>query len=94
MEEKALQIIETIDENGNKVNLKLYDMVIVDDQEYALLLPEDADEEADDAEFVLMRLRQDGDEYVFETIDDEDEFDLVSQAIIDDSDAPSGDELE
>ena len=32
-----------------------------------------------------MRLKTEGDEYVFEVIEDDDEFDLVSQAIIDDS---------
>lgn len=85
MNENEPQIITTIDEDGNEINLKLCDIVIVDDQEYALLLPEDADEDEEDEEIVLMRLRHENDEYVFETIDDDDEFDLVAQAIIDDS---------
>ena len=77
------QIIETIDENGNKVSLKLVDMVVVDDMEYALLAQADADENDEEAEIVLMRLKKEGEEYIFETIEDDDEFDLVAQAIAD-----------
>ena len=69
------QIIETVDENGNVVKFELFDIVEVDEQEYALLLPIE-EEEGD--EFVLMRLTKDGDEYLFETIDDDEEFDKVA----------------
>ena len=33
------QIIETVDENGNVIKFELFDIVEVDEQEYALLLP-------------------------------------------------------
>lgn len=69
------QIIETVDENGNVVKFELFDIVEVDEQEYALLLPIE-EEEGD--EVVLMRLTKDGDEYLFETIDDDEEFDKVA----------------
>ena len=62
------QIIETIDENGNVIKFELFDIVEVDEQEYALLLPVE-EEEGD--EVVLMRLSKDGEEYLFETIDDD-----------------------
>jgi len=52
------QIIETVDENGNVVKFELFDVVEVDEKEYALLLP--VDEESD--EVVLMRITNDGDE--------------------------------
>ncbi len=70
------QIIETIDENGNVIKFELFDIVEVDEQEYALLLP--VDEEEESSEVVLMRLSKDGDEYLFETIDDDDEFEKVA----------------
>lgn len=88
-ENEEPQIIKTIDEDGKEVSLKLIDIVTVDDQEYALLADaqelenEDSEEES---EIVLMRLKKESDEYIFETIEDDDEFDLVAQAIIDDSD--------
>ena len=69
------QIIETIDENGNLIKFELFDIVEVDEKEYALLLPVD-EEEGD--EVVLMRLSKDGDDYLFETIDDDDEFEKVA----------------
>ena len=55
------QIIETIDENGNVIKFELFDIVEVDEQEYALLLP--VDEEEESSEVVLMRLSKEGDEY-------------------------------
>lgn len=70
------QIIETIDENGNVIKFELFDIVEVDEQEYALLLP--VDEEEESGEVVLMRLSKEGEEYLFETIDDDDEFEKVA----------------
>ena len=70
------QIIETIDENGNLIKFELFDIVEVDEKEYALLLPVDEEEEGD--EVVLMRLSKDGDDYLFETIDDDAEFEKVA----------------
>ncbi len=69
------QIIKTVDENGNEVNFELFDIVEVDEQEYALLLPVE-EEEGD--EVVLMKLTKDGEEYLFETIDDDEEFEKVA----------------
>ena len=70
------QIIETVDENGNVIKFELYDIVEVDEQEYALLLPVEDEEESD--EVVLMRLTKDGEDYLFETIDDDAEFEKVA----------------
>ncbi|GBF22974.1 hypothetical protein tpqmel_0378 [Candidatus Gastranaerophilus sp. (ex Termes propinquus)] len=74
-------VIKTIDEDGNEVSLKLVDIVTVDDSEYALLARENQVVE-DDSEVVLMRLIKEGEEYIFETIDNDEEFELVSQAIL------------
>ena len=83
-EEKEFEIIKTIDDDGNEVELKLVEIVTVDDIDYALLLPSDADIDKDEeCDVVLMRLKQEGNEYSFEVIEDQDEFDLVSQAILD-----------
>ena len=72
------ELIETVDAEGNVIKFELYDIVEVDEQEYALLLP--ADEDADD-ELVLMRLTKDGDDYMFESIDDDDEFNKVAEYV-------------
>jgi uncharacterized protein YrzB (UPF0473 family) len=73
-------IIETVDENGNVIKFELFDIVEFEGKDYALLLPSE-EEEDDEVDMVLMRLTKDGDEYSFETIDDEDEFERVSEYI-------------
>ena len=81
MENEENQLIETVDENGNVITFELYDIVEVDEQEYALLLPTDVEEDSDEAELVIMRLTKDGEDYIFETIDDDDEFNRVAEYI-------------
>lgn len=73
-------IIETFDDEGNKVTFELIDIVTVDDIEYALLLPKGEDA-MEDGELLVMRLKKDGEEFVFETIEDDEEFDKVAQYI-------------
>ena len=80
MENEENQLIETVDEDGNVVSFELYDIVEVDEQEYALLLPSE-DSDSEEAELVIMRLTKDGDEYVFETIDDDAEFNKVANYV-------------
>lgn len=79
MDEK--QLIETVDENGNVINFELFDIVEVENQEYALLLPADAEESDEEEEVVLMRLTKEGEDYIFESIDDDEEFDKVAEYI-------------
>ncbi len=74
------QIIETVTEDGEVVQFKLFDIIEFEEKEYALLLPiEENDDE--DSEIVLMRLTKEDDDYLFETIDDDDEFERVSEYI-------------
>lgn len=78
MDEK--QLIETVDEQGNVISFELYDIVEVDEQEYALLLPAES-EEGEEEELVLMRLSKDGEDYIFESIDNDEEFDKVAEYV-------------
>ena len=72
------RIIETIDENGNEVKFELFDIIVFEEQEYALLTnPEDEDDE----NIVVMKLLKEGDGYSLETIEDDDEFEKVSEYI-------------
>ena len=81
MENEERQLIETVDEDGNVINFELFDIVEVDNQEYALLLPADDDEDSEDSEIILMRLTKDGEDYLFETIEDDEEFNKVEEYI-------------
>lgn len=77
--EEEKQIIETIDDEGNVVNFELFDIVEFEEKEYALLLPANSDN--DDDEVVLMKLTKDGEDYLFEAIENDEEFDKVSEYI-------------
>lgn len=81
MENEENQLIETVDENGNVITFELYDIVEVDEQEYALLLPAEDEDESEEAELVIMKLTKDGEDYLFETIDDEAEFEKVASYV-------------
>ena len=83
MNKKKEDIIETIDDEGNSVKFELLDVITVDDTEYALLIPVDLPEnsESDEDEAVIMRLKKDGEEFSFEAIEDDDEFEKVSRYV-------------
>ena len=81
MENEERQLIETVDEDGKVINFELFDIVEVDNQEYALLLPADDDEDSEDSEIILMRLTKDGEDYLFDTIEDDEEFNNVEEYI-------------
>ena len=78
MDEK--QLIETVDDQGNVITFELYDIVEVDEQEYALLIPAEPSE-GEEEELVLMRLSKDGEDYIFESIDNDEEFDKVAEYV-------------
>ena len=72
------QIIETVTEDGELVQFKLFDIIEFEEKEYALLLPVEDDGEQ---EIVLMRLIKEDEDYLFESIDDDEEFERVSEYI-------------
>lgn len=77
------KIIETIDENGNTIKFELIDLIDYDENTYGLLKPiEGFDEsEVEDGEVALMKLVKENEEYSFEIIEDDDEFDKICDYI-------------
>lgn len=80
MTNKNEQLIETFDEDGNKVSFELLDIVSVDDVEYALLLPA-GEKNDEDGEILVMRVHKDGEDYSFEVIEDDEEFNRIAEYI-------------
>ena len=78
MAEELDNTIEIIDDDGTTIKCELYDIVEFDGKQYAILAEKDSDEEP---ELVLMRYTEEGEESYFETIDDDDEFERVSEYI-------------
>lgn len=63
----------TDEETGEEQNFELYARATIDDKDYFALVP--CDDEAD--EYVILRATIDGDDILFETIEDDDEFEKV-----------------
>ena len=80
MAEENERIIETVDEEGNVVKFELVDIVLVDEDEYGIMLPVDV-ETQDENEAVIMKLKKVDDDFIFEYIEDDDEFQKVVDAI-------------
>ena len=91
-EENTPQIIKTIGEQGEEIFMQLVEVVTVDDEDYARLslVEEDTlpNSDNDEDEIVIMRMNKTDDECTFEIIEDDDEFNMVAQAITD------GDEMD
>ncbi len=79
MAEELDNTIEIIDDDGTTIKCELYDIVEFDGKQYAVLAEKDSEEE--EPELVLMRYTEEGEESYFETIDDDDEFERVSEYI-------------
>ena len=63
----------TDEETGEELDFELYARATIDDKTYFALVP--CDEEAD--EYVILRATEDGEDIIFETIEDDDEFEKV-----------------
>lgn len=80
--EQEKQLIETIDDEGKIVKFELFDILEYEGKEYALLIPQlEGIEPEEDNEVVLMKLSKDGEDYLFEVIEDDEEFNKVSEYI-------------
>lgn len=79
MAEELDNTIEIIDDDGTTIKCELYDIVEFDGKQYAVLAEKDSEDE--EPELVLMRYTEEGEESYFETIDNDDEFERVSEYI-------------
>ena len=75
------KIIETQDENGNLVKFEMIDMLELDGNEYVLLLMLDENKKDNSDNAVVMRLKEQGDGYLFERIDNDEEFEKLKDYI-------------
>lgn len=91
-------IIETVDEHGQHVKFELVDIVEVDEVEYGLLYPvEGFDPEHPDKpgdKVIIMRLKKDGEDFIFEKIEDDEEFEKVADYVAEVTEAELASESE
>jgi len=74
-ESEQSDVVELLDENGDKTLFNIIATLIVDEQEYAILSNTD-----DEDEVLIFRVTEENEEFVFETIEDEDEMNAVIDA--------------
>lgn len=79
MAEENENLIEITDDDGTVIKCELYDIIEFEEKQYALLVEVNNKEE--EPEVVLMRYVEEGEESFFETIEDDAEFDRVSEYI-------------
>ncbi len=73
------EIFTLTDEDGNEIDFEIIGQHEMNGELYVALLPAE-EEEKDDAnwEYVVLKLAKDGDEEILVTVDDDDEFDAIS----------------
>lgn len=82
-----------IDDDGNEFNLELLDTIDYNGETFSAFLPADMDEDDPDYGLILLRVTEDenGDE-LFESIDDEEKLEEVHNMFITIFEAEEGDE--
>ncbi len=83
MDEKEYEseIFTLTDEDGNEIDFEIIGQHEMNGVQYVAMLPvEEEEKAADDGtwEYVILKLAEEGDETVFVSIDDDDEFDNVA----------------
>ncbi len=71
------KIIEVLDENGKLIKFELLDIIEYNSKEYGLLKPISPIDDIEEGEVALMKLIEENDEYTFEVIEDDDEFEEI-----------------
>lgn len=71
------KIIEVLDENGRLLKFELLDIIEYNSNEYGLLKPVSPIDDIEEGEVALMKLIEENNEYTFEVIEDDDEFEEI-----------------
>ncbi|MBV7271896.1 DUF1292 domain-containing protein [Clostridium thailandense] len=68
------------DEDGNEVEFEVITKMDIEDKEYLVVVPKDRDEEDTDEAIVLRIDKDEDDNDILVTVEDDDEFEIVSEA--------------
>ena len=80
MTEEENNLIELTDDEGNVIKCALYDIIDFEDKQYAILADMSNAEDEEYDTIIVTYKEEDGMSY-FETIEDDDEFDRVSDYV-------------
>ncbi len=81
MNEYTPELFELVDSDGNKKNFELIDAAEIDGEQYYAMVPavEDDDFLNADCDLVILKSIYENDEEILASIDDDDEFEKVSE---------------
>ncbi|MBO4524237.1 MAG: DUF1292 domain-containing protein [Ruminococcus sp.] len=81
MNEYTPDLFELIDEEGNKKQFELFDAAEIEGEQYYAMLPavEDEDFLDSDCDLVILKAIEEDGEEILASIDDDDEFEMVSK---------------
>ena len=68
------------DEDGNEVEFEVITKMDIEDKEYLVVVPKDRDEDDTDEAIVLRIDKDEDDNDILVTVEDDDEFEIVSEA--------------
>ena len=80
MSEEENNLIELTDEEGNVIKCALYDIIDFEDKQYAILA-DLSEEEGDMYDTIITTYKEEDGTSYFETIEDDEEFDRVSEYV-------------
>lgn len=70
-------ILTFVDEEGNDVRFEILDVVSMDEKEYLVVLPLDEENAEDEGSVLILEIKQEGDEEVYDTVVDDEEAEKV-----------------
>ncbi len=79
-EEELSNLVVLNDEDGNEVQFEFLDLIELDSEQYAILLPVEEEEDDEDGEVVILKVEDtgdDSDEETYVSVDDEETLNKV-----------------
>lgn len=81
--EEESNIVSLIGDEGNEIKCEVFDIIEFENKTYALLIPQDEIEEADEPQekLIVLEYVEEGDDCYFQNIEDDEEFDRVCEFV-------------
>lgn len=74
--ENEIKYIDLMDEDGEKVHFEIIETIEIKERKYLIV----ADEDMEDDDAIVLSMEEDGDEYFFRPVEDEEELEEVNVA--------------
>ena len=81
--EEESNIVSLTGDEGNEIKCEVFDIIEFENKTYALLIPQDENEEDDEPQekLIVLEYVEEGDDCYFQNIEDDEEFDRVCEFV-------------